>query len=83
MRGSRIFLHFLNDPCGEFCWAELKNEVRRARLFPEGGELPFRQEGARLFLGRPEGAEVPYTVELEVEGKPEAVRSQTTFWIPE
>ncbi|WP_337748388.1 alpha-L-fucosidase [Victivallis vadensis] len=83
VRGSRIFLHFLNDPCGEFCWAELKNEVRRARLFPEGGEVSFRQEGARLFLGRPEGAEVPYTVELEVEGKPEAVRSQTTFWIPE
>ena len=45
--------------------------------------ISFRQEGARLFLGRPEGAEVPYTVELEVEGKPEAVRSQTTFWIPE
>lgn len=83
VRGDRIFLHFLNDPCGEFCWGELKSRVRKAYLLETGETVAFRQEEKRLFLPRPEHAATPYTVVLEISGKPEALQSQTTFWIPE
>jgi len=85
-KGGKVYLHFLNDPCGEFCWGELKNKVLSAKLMKTGRKVSFRQEGDRLFL---EKLPVPLpdspatTVELEIKGRPEAVTGQTTFWIPE
>jgi alpha-L-fucosidase len=85
-KGNRFYLHFLNDPCGSFCWAEVKNRVLSASLLMDGNPIEFRQEGNRLFLER-----IPFplpdspatTIVLELDGRPETLIGQTTFWIPE
>ncbi len=85
MRGNRIYLHFTNQPGGEFCWAELRNRVIRARFLCTGESIRFDQRGERLFLldlPNPLPDSPVTTVVLEVEGQPEAITSQTTFWIP-
>lgn len=84
VKGSRVYLHLKHDPGGSFCWAELKNKVLGARFLAGGEAVAFRQEGARLFLGplRSPLPDAPIaTIELEVEGEPEAVTEQTSFWI--
>ena len=86
VKGNKVYLHFINDPKGEFCWAEIKNKVLSAKLLCNGAPISFEQKGNRLFL-----TDIPSplpdtpatTVVLEVEGKPEALTEQTTFWIPE
>ncbi|MFA6291496.1 MAG: alpha-L-fucosidase, partial [Victivallales bacterium] len=85
-KGNRVYLHFINDPCGSFCWAEVKNKVLSASLLTDGTPLAFRQEGDRLFLDNlplPLPDSPATTVVLELDGKPEALTKQTTFWIPE
>ena len=84
-RGNRVYLHFMKDPCGSFCWAEVKNRVRSACLLADGRPIDFRQEGGRLFLDNlPSPLPDPLctTVELELDGLPRALSRQTTFWIP-
>lgn len=84
-RGNRVYLHFMKEPGGRFCWAEVKNKVCAARLLADGRPVSFRQEGDRLFF---DDLPVPLpdtpasTVELELEGPPQAVIEQATFWIP-
>lgn len=85
-RGNKVYLHFINDPCGEFCWAEIANKALSANLLCNGKPVDFRQEGARIFfenLPTPLPDSPATTVVLEVEGIPEAFTKQTTFWIPE
>jgi len=75
-RGNRVYLHFLKDPGGSFCWAEAKNRVKSARLLADGRPVAFRQEGNRLFLEdlpSPLQDAIATTVELELDGKPEAI----------
>lgn len=85
-KGNRIYLHLKHDPRGAFCWAETKSKVLSAKFLATGQSIPFRQEGERLHLS---GLPTPLpdaplcTIVLEVEGKPEALTAQTTFWIPE
>ncbi len=85
VNGNRIYLHFLCDPLGSFCWSEVKNRVTAARFLATGISIRFRQEGEHLHL---EDIPTPLpdhpvtTVELEVEGMPEAITPQTSFWIP-
>jgi alpha-L-fucosidase len=85
VKENRIYLHFLCDPLGKFCWVEVKNKVLAARFLATGTPVCFRQEGAYLHL---ENLPVPLpdspvtTIELEVEGKPEAIAPPTSFWIP-
>jgi len=86
VNGNRIYLHFLCDPSGNFCWSELKNKVIAARFLASGTPVRFHQKGPHLHL---ENLPTPLpdhpvtTIELEVEGRPEALTPQTTFWIPE
>lgn len=84
--GNKVYLHFMHDPKGYFCWAEVKNHVRSIRILSTGQQLNFRQEGERLFienLPTPLPDILATTVELELDGQPEALIKQTTFWIPE
>lgn len=84
-RGNRVFLHLLHDPGGTFCWSEVKNRVLSARLLADGRPVAFRQEGERLFLDDlpcPLPDRTATSIELEVEGMPEALTRQTSFWIP-
>ena len=75
----------IKSPGPELCWAELKNRVVRATFLATGQPVPFRQDGARLFLS---GLPVPLTeplattIRLDVEGEPEPIAKQGTFWIP-
>jgi alpha-L-fucosidase len=85
LKGSKIYLHFLCDPQGAFCWAELKNKVTAARFLDTGDPISFRQENALLYLDnlpQPLPDHPLTTVELDVEGIPEPVTPQTNFWIP-
>ena len=83
VKGSRIYLHFLVDPCGSHCWADLKNRVLAARWLDSGEPVTFEQEGERLFLRGLEWRAPCRTMALDVEGVPEPITPQTTFWIPE
>jgi alpha-L-fucosidase len=84
-RDNRVYLHFMKDPGGSFCWAELKNRVLSARLLDGGQPVPFRQEGDRLFLDNlphPMPDPIATTIELELDDTPQAITEQSTFWIP-
>jgi alpha-L-fucosidase len=85
VRERSVYLHLLKSPGPEFCWGELKNRVLRATFVATGKPVAFRQEGARLFLtGLPFPLIEPLatTIRLEVEGTPEPITKQETFWIP-
>jgi alpha-L-fucosidase len=84
-QGNRIYLHIWNRPGSELCWAELKNKVLSASWLHDGTPIAFEQKGERLFLrGLPLPLPDPLvsTIRLEVEGTPEALTKQTSFWIP-
>jgi hypothetical protein len=81
-----VYLHFFKEPMGSFCWSEASNTVRSARFLVDGTPIAFRQEGERLFLDDlpiPLPDQPATTVVLELDGTPEALTGQTTFWIPE
>lgn len=85
VKGSRIYLAIRNTPGAELCWAECKNRVLSARWLDGGAAIAFEQKGERLFL---RGLPVPIpdplasVIELEVEGTPQPITVQTSFWIP-
>ena len=84
VKENRIYLHFLADPLGSFCWSEVKNKVRAVRFLATGQAISFRQEGEHLFLEklpRPLPDDPITTVEIEVEGKPQPITEKSTFWI--
>ncbi len=84
-RGSRAYLHIWNPPGDELCFAEIKNKVISASLLQGGIALAFEQQAERLFLRglpRPLPDPVSTTVVLEVDGEPDVITPQTTFWIP-
>ena len=85
VKGNRVYLHIRNSTGPELCLAELKNKVLRAWWLESEKPVVFEQTGERLFLrGLP--TKLPdalsSTLVLEVEGTPEALAAQTTFWIP-
>ena len=85
-RGHRIFLHIWNTPGSELCFAEIKNRVRSAAYLDGGTPVAFEQNEKHLLL---KGLAIPLNdpiatvIVLEVDGEPEALTAQTTFWIPE
>ena len=82
-KGNKVFLHFLKDPCGEFCWGELKNNVVNAYWLDNGEPIAFEKSGNRLFLRNLVHALPARTAVLELDGRPATLKPQTTFWIPE
>ncbi len=84
-KGNRVYLHFVYDPHGEFCLAEIRNRVLRVWFVASGNPVEFEQVGNRLFLRNlpdPLPDHPVTTIAVEVEGKPEPVTTQTSFWIP-
>lgn len=85
VKGNRIFLHIWNSTGSELCLSEIKNRVRSVRYLSHGAELPFTQDGECLLIS---GLQVPLpdplatTIAIEVEGIPEPITKQTSFWIP-
>jgi len=83
--GNKVYLHVWNSPGTELCFAEMKNRVLCARFLDGGGNVACEQRGERLFLrGLPCPLPDPIatTIVLEVEGEPEPLTPQTSFWIP-
>ena len=83
-RGTTIYLHLLRDPGTPFCYAEIRNAVKSIRVVDGGQMLPFRQEGDRLWIDRlPDPPDpIATTLAIEVEGPPQPLTQQKTFWIP-
>ena len=85
VKGNRIYLHVRNHTGPELCWPELKNKVKRVWWLDGGAPVDFAQSGERLVLrGLPVPLRDPLasTLVLEVEGTPEVLSAQTSFWIP-
>jgi len=82
--GNRVYVHMFHGVGPEFCLAEIRNRVESVRRLDTGEPMPFRQEGARLFIGVPETLPDPiaFTFVIEADGEVEPIRKQTTFWIP-
>ncbi len=86
VKGNRVYVHLHSRPGEEFCLSEIKNRVLAANYVADGRPVKFvQQPDGRLFLqGLPDPLPDPLvtTIRLEVEGKPEALSPQKTFWIP-
>jgi alpha-L-fucosidase len=84
-RGNKVYLHIWNNTGPELCFAEMKNRVQSARCLDGGEAIAFEQKADRLVL---RGLPVPLrdslatTIVLQVEGDPETLTPQTSFWIP-
>ncbi len=84
-RGNTVYLHIFDGTGPELCVAEIKNRVLSARLLDGGAPVEFEQHSDRLFLrGLPDPLVDPIatTIALEVEGEPQALKEQISFWIP-
>lgn len=84
-RGNNVYLHIWNSTGAELCFAEIKNKVLSAKFLDGGQPIAFEQKADRLFLrGLPVPLRDPIatTLVLQVEGEPEALTPQTSFWIP-
>ena len=85
MRGRNVYLHIWNSTGKDLCFAEMKNRVLSARFLDGGAPIRFEQNDNRLFL---QGLPIPLpdpiatTIVLKVEGEPEPITPQTSFWIP-
>ncbi|MBN1674091.1 MAG: alpha-L-fucosidase [Kiritimatiellae bacterium] len=85
-RGRTVYAHLFKAPGPEYCLAEIKNKVLAARWLATGESIPFEQNGARLFFRHipfPLPDPIAATIAIEVEGVPEPVTEQKTFWVPE
>ncbi len=85
MRGNKVYLIVICSPGKTLCLAEVKNRVLSARYLDGGGEISFQQEKDRLFLHDlvdPLPDPLGTVIEIEVEGYPEPLVQQTSFWIP-
>ena len=84
MKGSTVYVHLFSDPGEVFCLAEIGNRVRSVRHVETGEALPFRQEDGRLFIDRlPRPLDpIATTLAVSVDGHPEPIVPQTSFWIP-
>jgi alpha-L-fucosidase len=83
-RGSKVYLHVWRHRGTELRFAELKNRVRSAYLLDGGKPLSFVQcDGLVLLNGLPEILDpIATTIVLDVEGEPQPITPQTSFWIP-
>lgn len=85
VKDHTVYLHIWNSVGPELCFAEIKNHVHSARFMANGVPISFEQRGEKLFLRdlpEPLPDSLATTIAIEVEGIPEALTPQTTFWIP-
>lgn len=79
--GNKVYMP-VRSYCTDFCWAELKNKVKKVTYLANGEDVEFEQRGNRLFIKNIK-FQAPWMILVaETEGKPEPATEQTTFWIP-
>lgn len=84
-KGNKIYLHIFNATGSELCVTDIKNNVLSARYLDGGRSIDFTNENGRLVLRNltvPFPDQIATTIVLEVEGVPETLRHQISFWIP-
>lgn len=84
-KGSTIYLHVFNGTGTELCQTDIKNKVLSVRYVDDGKPIRFTNEKGRLILHdliTPLTDPIATTIAIEVEGTPETLREQTSFWIP-
>lgn len=79
--GNRVYLP-VRFSTESLCWGELKNKALKVTQLDNGKELSFKQEDNRIYISGIEYSEPWTIVAIDVEGTPEPVTGQTTFWIP-
>ena len=81
VRGSRVYLpvRFERE---KIRWGELKNKVLNVTQLDTGEKLNFCQEENRLSVEGIKWSGLWTILAVDVEGTPEALTTQTTFWIP-
>ncbi len=87
VKDSTVYVHVTHKmPENNICIAEIKNKVKRVYKVSTGEEHRFEQlDNGRLFIYDINGDfenDLILTYAVEIEGKPEALISSTTFWIP-
>lgn len=87
VKGSKVYLHLTHDPGGSLTYAEIRNPILSVRWLDGGEPVEFRQlDDGKLVIDRlpsPLPDPIASTLVVEVEGEPEPVTPQGTFWIPE
>jgi alpha-L-fucosidase len=81
---SMIFLHVFASPGTELRLANVKNRVIDVHCIDSGLQLFFEQKGAVTTIwGLPPAIEngIAFTITIKVQGKPETLSAQTSFWI--
>jgi alpha-L-fucosidase len=85
-KGNTVYAHIFSLGQPDLCIAEIKNVVRGIRRCDNGQPVTFERQGNRLFLhGLPvtQPGQMPLVLAIDVEGTPEPITEQGTFWIPE
>lgn len=83
VKNSYVYIHIFHA-LSEICVAEIKNKVKKVYELSEKRKLNFLQdENGRLFIRDiPCEKDEITTIVCEVEGVPEAIEEQKSFWIP-
>ena len=84
-KGNKVYAHLFYSPGEELCIAEIKNKVLSVSYLDTSENISFAKEGNRLLLRGLQASlkdDIATTIVVEVEGIPEPVVPQTTFWIP-
>jgi alpha-L-fucosidase len=82
-KDNHVYLHLHRDPGEVYCFADLANKVKCVTQLDNGKQLAFKQQDDRLFITgfTPPDAQTITTIRVEVEGSPQTVKTQTSFWI--
>ena len=81
VRGNRVYLPVKHET-SSLCWSELKNKALQVTQLDNGKILPFEQNEGGLFISDIEYSGLWTILAVDVEGTPEPITAQTTFWIP-
>lgn len=85
-KANTIYAHIFALAQPDLCIAEINNPVRHIRRCDTGQPVAWTRNGDRLLIrGLPvtQPGQMPLVLTIEVEGVPEPITQQGTFWIPE
>ncbi len=84
-RGNKVYLIVMCSPGDTLYLSEIRNRVISARMLEDGKTISFTQDKNRLIIPNlpvPLPDPLGTVIELEIEGQPEPILEQTSFWIP-
>lgn len=82
---NRVYLHVFNGTGTELCVSDIKNKILSVHEVDGHKPIRFTHADGRLVLHdlvTPLADPIATSFVVEVEGRPETMRAQTSFWIP-